>query len=75
MVSNPDDGIDSALSYAKDYVSNNPNLVCALTQSQATLQYTNAAKTLFTFDVSPQDAAIACAQHGNNTCSFSVNQP
>lgn len=45
-------------------------LVCALTQSQATLEYTNAAKTLFDFRVDVPTAGNECYTHGNVTCSF-----
>ena len=72
MSSHANDGIDAAIEYARNYVNDRPGLVCALTQSQATLQYTNAAKTIFEFRVDQEEAAKACAEHGNNTCSFQV---
>lgn len=46
------------------------NQLCRLVQSEATLLYTNSAKTTFKFRVTEDQAGQLCTASQNNTCSF-----
>ncbi len=74
MVRDPSRDPAQVMEEVKAYWQNpsNANLVCALTQSQATLRYTNEEKYLFDFRVDEDAASTACALHNNDTCGFTV---
>ncbi|SLN45013.1 hypothetical protein PEL8287_02302 [Roseovarius litorisediminis] len=74
MAGNPSMDGNMVLRAAQAHWTNpeNDNMRCALTQSQATLLYTNKEQTTFTFRVGVEDAAKACSDNENKTCSFKV---
>ena len=74
MVSNPSQDGNKVMAAVTTYwnAPENTNIVCAFTQSQATLLYTDAAKTTFEFRVGVGEASSGCEAHGNQTCTFQV---
>ncbi len=60
--------LDRVSAYWRNMVSQ--STVCAMTQYQATLLYTDKEKLSFTFRVDQIEASELCRSHGNDTCSF-----